>query len=152
MGWQVGCCRRMARGTRGSRGSRVRAGSCRSVGGNRGGARRSAPYLSAHPGTRCFDGPARPVISRALSLEVWKHMLCTQGRPQRKGTLIKSIQSAGILSDGGVSRLIGWWLSGFGHCGDGVGLLPNKRAHSRRAPGIRYANRAPTRRRVQRDS
>ena len=86
----------MARGACGGYGSGKFAGSCRGVGGNCSGARRSAPDLSAHPGTRCFDGFARPVISRAFPLETEKNMFGTQGSPEGKGALIKSSESAGV--------------------------------------------------------
>src|SRR5882724_2338732 len=58
-------------------------------------------------------------------------MLCTQGSPKSKPTLIKRIKSASVLSDGGVSCLIGWWLGYFGHWRDGLCLLPNKGTHRR---------------------
>ena len=86
----------MACGACGGYGSRACAGSCRCMGGNCSGARRSASDLSAHPGMRCFDGFARPVISRAFPLEIEKNMFGTQGSPEGKGALIKSSESAGV--------------------------------------------------------
>jgi hypothetical protein len=80
----VGGGRCLARGPGGSFRRQLRAGSGCGVGGNRCGARRSAPHFSPHPATRRVDGPARPVIRRAFSLEVRKNMLGTPGSPQGK--------------------------------------------------------------------
>jgi len=54
------------------------------VGGKCGGARRAAFYLTPHPGTRRFNGFARPVVMRALLLKEWQHMFGALGGPERK--------------------------------------------------------------------
>lgn len=54
------------------------------VGGKCGGARRTAPYLSARPGARRFDGFARTVVFRALLLEARKYVLGTIGGPEHQ--------------------------------------------------------------------
>ena len=54
------------------------------VGDNCGRARCAARYLTPHPGTRRFNGFARPVVLRVLLLEEWKHMLGAVGGPERK--------------------------------------------------------------------
>lgn len=54
------------------------------MGGQGGGARRAAPYLTTRPGTRCFDRLARSVVLRVLLLEEREHMLGAVGGPERQ--------------------------------------------------------------------
>ena len=54
------------------------------VGGNCGGARLAALYLATHPGTRCLNGFARPVVCRVVLLEEWEHVLGAVGGPERQ--------------------------------------------------------------------
>jgi hypothetical protein len=79
----VGGCGGMTGGTGGGTGCSVIGVAGGGVGGNCGGARLAARYLTTHPGTPCFDGFPRSVVVWVLLLEVWEYMLGAVSRPER---------------------------------------------------------------------
>jgi hypothetical protein len=97
----------MTRGTRCGAGRpfiRVAGGG---VGGNCGCARLAAFNFALRPGASCFNGFARPIISRVFLLEERKHMPGAAGGPERKRPLILLVEMPG--------RLPGFWLCGCSH-------------------------------------
>lgn len=94
----VGGCGGMAGGTGGGASRtfiRVTGGG---MGGNCSGARCAARYLTTHPGTRCFDGFARPVVLRVLLLEEWKRMLGAIGGPERQRPVVLLVEPPGLFN------------------------------------------------------
>jgi hypothetical protein len=71
-------------GTRGKLSRTFISGTGGGVGGNGGGARNAALYLTTRPSASGCDCFARSVVLRVLLLEEWKHMLGTVGGPERK--------------------------------------------------------------------
>ena len=86
-----------------------------SVGGNCGGARNAAHYLTTHPGTRGFNGFARSVVLRVLLLKQWKHMLGAVGGPERKQSLVLLVEMPGCLPGS-------WWCGCFHNPSTSFGL------------------------------
>ena len=74
------------------------------MGGNGGGACRAAGYLAPRPGSRGFNGLARPVIGRVVCLEVAEHMFGAVGGPARQQPLVLLVS------------MFGGWRGGGFHC------------------------------------
>jgi hypothetical protein len=80
----VGGCGGVTGGTGGGAGRTFIGGAGGGVGGNCGGARLAARYLATRPGAPCFEGFARSVVFRVVLLEVWEHVRCAVGGPERQ--------------------------------------------------------------------
>jgi len=80
----MGSCGGVTGSAGGGTGSRLIGVAGGGVGGKCGGARITQSYLTAHPGTPCFDSFPRSVVSREHLLEVWKYMLSAVSGPEHQ--------------------------------------------------------------------
>jgi hypothetical protein len=88
----VGGRRGVTRGTGGSAGCGLIGGAGSSVRGKRRRPDLSERHLTTRPGARRFDGPSRPVVLRALPLEVQKDVLGAIGCPESQRLAVFPVQ------------------------------------------------------------